>query len=44
MKESRYWLQLFEIKGQALEDKRKLLIDESSELLKIFTVIIEKIK
>jgi four helix bundle protein len=44
VKESRYWLQLFEIKGQVLEGKRNLLIDESSELLKIFTAIIEKIK
>ena len=44
VKESRYWLQLFEIRGQALEDKRKLLIDESTERLKIFTAIIEKIK
>jgi hypothetical protein len=33
-----------EIKSQAIEDKRRLLIDESSELLKIFTATIEKIK
>ena len=44
VKESRYWLQLFEVRGQAIEDKRKALIDESSELLKIFTAIVEKIK
>ena len=44
VKESRYWLQLFEVKNQALEQKRSSLIDESSELLKIFTAIIEKIK
>jgi len=44
VKESRCWLQLFEIKSQILEEKRNLLIDESSELLKIFTAIIEKIK
>jgi hypothetical protein len=44
MKESRYWLQLFEIKGQGIEEKRRLLIDEPSELLKIFGAIIEKIK
>jgi four helix bundle protein len=44
VKESRYWLQLFEVRGQVLEDKRNVLIGESSELLKIFTAIIEKIK
>lgn len=44
VKESRYWLQLFEVNGQVVEDKRKTLIPESSELLKIFTAIVEKIK
>jgi four helix bundle protein len=44
VKESRYWFQLFEGRSQAIEDKRKALIDESSELLKIFTTIIEKVK
>ena len=44
VKESRYWLQLFEIKSEVLEEKRNMLIVESSELLKIFTAIIEKIK
>jgi four helix bundle protein len=44
MKESRYWLQLFEIKGQGIEEKRRLLIYEPSELLKIISAIIEKIK
>ena len=44
VKESRYWLQLFETKGEDLENKRQKLINESSELLKIFTAIIEKIK
>ena len=34
----------FEIKGQGIEEKRRLLIDEPSELLKIFGAIIEKIK
>ena len=44
VKENRYWLQLFEVRGQVLEDKRNVLIGESSELLKIFTSIIDKIK
>jgi four helix bundle protein len=44
VKESRYWLQLFELKGPDNENNRKRLMDESSELLKIFTAIIEKIK
>jgi four helix bundle protein len=44
VKESRYWLQLFAVRNQALEQKRESLIAESSELLKIFTAIIEKIK
>jgi hypothetical protein len=44
VKESRYWLQLFEVHGQVLAGKRNALIGESSELLKIFTAIIEKIK
>jgi len=44
VKESRYWLQLFEIDNPMLQEKRQTLINESSELLKIFTVIIEKIK
>ena len=44
VKESRYWLQLFETKGEVLEDKRQKLINESSELLKIITAIIDKIK
>ena len=44
VKESRYCLQLFEVRCQAVEEKRKALINESSELLRIFTSIIEKIK
>ena len=44
VKESRYWLQLFEIEGQVLQGKRQKLVNESSELLKIFTTIVEKIK
>jgi four helix bundle protein len=44
VKESRYWLQLFEIRRQEVEHKRNDLIGESSELLKIFTSIIGKIK
>jgi len=44
VKESRYWPQLFDISGEKVEKRRQELIDESSELLRIFTSIIEKIK
>jgi four helix bundle protein len=44
VKESRYWLRLLEIKGDATEDKRRTLVQESTELLKIFTAIVAKLK
>ena len=43
-KESAYWLRLLEFKNDNMEQKRQALIDEASELLKIFTSIIEKVK
>ncbi|MEX2028595.1 MAG: four helix bundle protein [Candidatus Curtissbacteria bacterium] len=45
VKESRLWLKLYDTgDSQDLEEKRKSLITESTELLKIFSSIIEKSK
>lgn len=44
VKESRYWLRLFEIRGEPVEEKRHALMEESTELLRIFTSIVEKLK
>ena len=44
VKESVYWLRLLEVKNDSLEQKRQSLIAESTELLKIFASIIEKVK
>jgi four helix bundle protein len=43
-KESAYWLRLLEIRNDGMEQKRQALIDESSQLLKIFSSIVEKAK
>lgn len=43
-KESRYWLQLIELSGNTHEGDRKNLIQEVTELMKIFGSIIEKSK
>jgi len=43
-KESRYWLQLSEPDEAGNEDKKKALIQESVELMKIFGSILEKCK
>jgi len=43
-KESIYWLKLFEIEENGLESKRQLLINEFTELMKIFGAIVEKTK
>jgi len=44
-KESRYWLQLLDTKGDAnLDKERNLLITESTELLNIFGSIIRKLE
>ena len=42
-KESRYWLNLI-MTDEKLEEERKKLIQESTELMKIFGAIIEKTK
>ena len=43
-KESIYWLRLIEISGAKTENQREGLIDEATQLLKIFSAIIEKSK
>ena len=43
-KESIYWLKLLEIEENDLELKRKSLINEFTELMKIFGAIVEKTK
>ena len=44
VKESAYWLRLLEIKDDSAEKKRQSLIAESTELLRIFASIVEKVK
>ena len=41
-KESRYWLRLVEGNGEEFEKQKLILINESTELLKIFSSIVEK--
>ncbi len=43
-KESRYWLKLIEVNGEGAEKQRQLLIQEATELMKIFGAILEKTK
>ncbi|MBI2487752.1 MAG: four helix bundle protein [Deltaproteobacteria bacterium] len=43
-KESTYWLKLIEVKNEEDERKRELLIDESTQLMKIFSSILERSK
>ena len=43
-KESRYWLKLIEVNGDGAEKQRQLLIQEATELMKIFGAILEKTK
>ena len=43
-KESAYWLRLLEVRNDAVEEKRQSLIDESTQLLRIFASIVEKAK
>jgi four helix bundle protein len=43
-KETRYWLNLFQMNGIEYEKKRQLLIGEATELMKIFGAILEKTK
>ena len=43
-KESRYWLKLIEVNGEDAEKQRLLLIQEATEIMKIFGAILEKTK
>ncbi len=43
-KESIYWFKLAEIKTSESETKRKTLIEEATQLVKIFSSIVEKSK
>jgi len=43
-KESRYWLRLIELNGEEAEEQRSSLIQEATELMKIFGSILEKSK
>ena len=43
-KESRYWLNLLEVGGEDIEKKRQSLLNEATELMKIFGAIVEKVK
>jgi four helix bundle protein len=43
-KESRYWLRLIEARGEDAENRRQSLINEATELMKIFGSIVEKAK
>ena len=43
-KESRYWLRLIEVSGDAIEKRKQTLVNESTELLKIFSSIVENSK
>ncbi len=43
-KESRYWLRLIEVRGEEVEKIRQSLINEATELMKIFGSIVEKVK
>lgn len=44
IKESIYWLRLIEVKDNDIEKEKQPLIIESTELLKIFASIVEKLK
>jgi four helix bundle protein len=43
-KESSYWLKLAELKSSSGENRRKVLIEEATQLTKIFSSIVEKSK
>ena len=43
-KESRYWLRLIEVRGEEVEKIMQSLINEATELMKIFGSIVEKVK
>jgi hypothetical protein len=43
-KESVYWLKLIDISEDGIDKERQVLINEATELMKIFGAIVEKTK
>lgn len=43
-KETLYWLRLFDVKNETFSQKQQTLVNEVTELMKIFGSIIEKMK
>jgi four helix bundle protein len=43
-KEGRYWLSLIEVKGEDAGNRKQSLVNEATELMKIFGSIVEKTK
>ena len=43
-KESRYWLRLLELRDAEQEEERQALVQEATELMKIFGSILQKSK
>ena len=43
-KESRYWLDLIEVNGEDTKEKKQSLMNEATQLMKIFGSILEKVK
>ena len=43
-KESRYWLRLIGVNGEDAEKRRQSLVNEATEIMKIFGSIVEKAK
>lgn len=42
--ESIYWLKLFDISEGTIDEERQVLVNEATELMKIFGAIVEKTK
>ena len=43
-KESRYWLRLIEVRAKDAEKRKQTMINEATQLMKIFGSIVEKVK
>ena len=43
-KETMYWLKLLQVKGDAMDKKREMLVTEAEELMRIFGSIVSKAK
>ena len=44
IKESIYWLKLVDISNEDMEDKRNELINEATQMMKIFGSIVTKVR